>query len=44
MGMGELQQLIAEANKYKEEIEEFHVKHEHLNIKIEGMAQVTEAL
>lgn len=44
MGMGELQKLIDEANKYKEEIEEMHVKHEHLNIKIKEMADGTEYL
>ena len=34
MAMAELQALIKEANKYKDEIEDMHTKHEHLNIKI----------
>ena len=44
MGMSELQGLITEAQKYKDEIEEMHVKHEHLNIKIKEMADGTEYL
>ena len=42
--MGELQNLITEANKYKDEIEEMHTKHEHLNIKIKEMVDGTEYL
>lgn len=44
MAMAELQALINEGNKYKEEIEVMHVKHEHLNIKIKEMADGTEYL
>ena len=42
--MGELQNLITEANKYKDEIEDMHTKHEHLNIKIKEMVDGTEYL
>jgi uncharacterized protein involved in exopolysaccharide biosynthesis len=36
--------LITEANKYKDEIEDMHTEHEHLNIKIKEMADGTEYL
>ena len=44
MAMAELQALIKEANKYKDEIEDMHTKHEHLNIKIKEMVDGTEYL
>jgi hypothetical protein len=44
MAMTELQALITEANKYKDEIEDMHTKHEHLNIKIKEMVDGTEYL
>jgi hypothetical protein len=44
LGMAELQALITEAKKYKDEIEEMHTEHEHLNIKIKEMADGTEYL
>ena len=44
MGMAELQALITEATKYKDEIEDMHTEHEHLNIKIKEMADGTEYL
>lgn len=44
MAMGELQGLINEGEKYKEEIEEMHVKLQHLSIKIKELEDATEYL
>lgn len=44
MGMGDLQALINEANKYKDEIEDMHVELQHLSIKIKELEDGTEFL
>ena len=44
MAMGELQGLINEGEKYKDEIEEMHVRLQHLSIKIKELEDATEYL
>mmetsp|Transcript_40647 Transcript_40647/g.61967 ORF Transcript_40647/g.61967 Transcript_40647/m.61967 type:complete len:200 (-) Transcript_40647:374-973(-) len=44
MAMADLQALINEANQYKDEIEQMHVQHQHLSIKIEELKLGTEYL
>ena len=44
MAMGELQGLINEAKNYEDEIEEMHVRLQHLSIKIKELEDSTEYL
>jgi prefoldin subunit 5 len=42
--MGELQKLIKEAQNYRDEIEDMHVKLQHLSIQIQCLEDTTNTL